>query len=196
MKTVRKSLSELRHPDRNPRMHSDKQLKEFRRSVEMFGQIRPIVCDERGTILAGNGLYETLVSMGWTEADCYVLEGLTEAEKKKLMLADNRIYSLGVDDMDAFDAIIAELAGDLDVPGYDEDILATISASTEEIDDALSEYGLIDTDRREQMETAGQKPVPGKTKAAEPEKEDAPSPAPEPERRCVICPNCGETVWL
>ena len=43
MKVIKKPLTELRRPDRNVRMHTDKQLKEFRRSVEMFGQIRPIV---------------------------------------------------------------------------------------------------------------------------------------------------------
>ena len=73
MKAVTKPLSDLRRPEKNVRMHTDKQLVEFRRSVEMFGQIRPIVCDEDGVILAGNGLYETLLSMGRTEADCYVV---------------------------------------------------------------------------------------------------------------------------
>ena len=52
MKVIKKPLTELRRPDRNVRMHTDKQLKEFRRSVEMFGQIRPIVVDEDGVISA------------------------------------------------------------------------------------------------------------------------------------------------
>ena len=52
MNVTRKLLSELRRPERNVRMHTDKQLKEFRRSIEMFGQIRPIVVDEDGVILA------------------------------------------------------------------------------------------------------------------------------------------------
>lgn len=82
MRTVTKLLSELKRPEKNVRMHTDKQLTEFRRSVEMFGQIRPIVIDENNVMLAGNGLYETLLSMGRTEADCYVVEGLTENEKR------------------------------------------------------------------------------------------------------------------
>lgn len=117
MNVTRKLLSELRRPERNVRMHTDKQLKEFRRSIEMFGQIRPIVVDEGGVILAGNGLYETLLSMGRTEADCYVVTGLTEAQKKKLMLADNRVFDLGVDDLSALDAFVLELKDDLDIPG-------------------------------------------------------------------------------
>jgi len=201
MKTVVKLLSELKRPERNVRMHTDKQLAEFRRSVEMFGQIRPIVCDEDDVILAGNGLYETLLSMGRTKADCYVVTGLSENEKKKLMLADNRIFDLGVDDMKAFDAIIAELGDDLDVPGFDDELLRSLSADADEIDEMMSSYGLItdekkeeiagaaETYRREEAERAAQ-PVNA------PAESEAPSDDPEPEGRFVICPNCGEKIWL
>ena len=82
MKTVMIPIADLRRPERNVRMHTDKQIKEFRRSIEMFGQIRPIVVDENNVMLAGNGLYETLLSMGRTEAACYVVTGLSEKEKK------------------------------------------------------------------------------------------------------------------
>ena len=34
----KETSSDLRRPERNVRMHTDKQLKEFRRSVEMFGR--------------------------------------------------------------------------------------------------------------------------------------------------------------
>jgi ParB-like chromosome segregation protein Spo0J len=87
MKITKKKLSELRKPERNSRMHPEKQMRELRRSVEMFGQIRPLVVDEHNTILAGNGLFDTLLSLDWQDADCYVVNGLSDAEKKKLMLA-------------------------------------------------------------------------------------------------------------
>ena len=87
MKVIKKPLTELRRPERNVRMHTDKQLKEFRRSVEMFGQIRPIVVDEDGVILAGNGLYETLLSLGRTEADCYCLLYTSREEAEKALEA-------------------------------------------------------------------------------------------------------------
>ena len=154
MNVTRKLLSELRRPERNVRMHTDKQLKEFRRSIEMFGQIRPIVVDEGGVILAGNGLYETLLSMGRTEADCYVVTGLTEAQKKKLMLADNRVFDLGVDDLSALDAFVLELKDDLDIPGYEEDLLRAMVMEADEAADTLSEYGAIDEERIEEIRNA------------------------------------------
>ena len=58
-------LSSLQRPEQNVRMHTEKQLKEFERSVSMFGQLRPIVADEAGVILAGKGLFENLLRLGW-----------------------------------------------------------------------------------------------------------------------------------
>lgn len=198
MKSVTKPLSELKRPERNVRMHTDKQLVEFRRSVEMFGQIRPIVCDENGVILAGNGLYETLLSMGRTEAECYVVEGLTEKEKKKLMLADNRIFDLGVDDMKAFDEFIAELGDDLDVPGFDDDLLRSLVADAGEIDEMMSSYGLITEEKKEEIVAAAE--TYQKEEAARAEQPAAPAQQPEasqqPSGKYVLCPKCGEKIWL
>lgn len=143
MKIVKKKLSELKPPERNVRIHSEKQTKEFVRSLESFGQIRPIVIDEDNTILAGNGLYAALVAKGDTSADCYIVTGLSENEKKKLMLADNKIYSLGVDDMDVFEQFLKELGDDIDIPGYDEELLKTITADMEDVDEMLSGYGTV-----------------------------------------------------
>ena len=167
MNVTRKLLSELRRPERNVRMHTDKQLKEFRRSIEMFGQIRPIVVDEDGVILAGNGLYETLLSMGRTEADCYVVTGLTEAQKKKLMLADNRVFDLGVDDLSALDAFVLELKDDLDIPGYEEDLLRAMVMEADEAADTLSEYGTIDEERIEEIRDARERTEAGRKRREE-----------------------------
>jgi ParB-like chromosome segregation protein Spo0J len=183
-------------------MHTDKQLKEFRRSVEMFGQIRPIVVDESSTILAGNGLFETLLSMGHTEADCYVVSGLTEAQKKKLMLADNRVFDLGVDDLAALDALVLELKDDLDIPGFEEDLLRAMVMEADEASAALSEYGTIDPDRAEEIRETGQR-YEAREAAAAARAEDCTPPATgeqtqqaEQGGRFVLCPKCGERIWL
>lgn len=202
MNVTRKLLSELHRPERNVRMHTDKQLKEFRRSVEMFGQIRPIVVDEAGVILAGNGLYEMLLTMGFTEADCYVVSGLTEAQKKKLMLADNRVFDLGVDDLSALDAFVQELKDDLDIPGYEEDLLRAMVMEADEVASALSEYGTIDKERVEEIRDARERTEAREEAAAKiaeeyvlPAAETQPQQE-EPARRFILCPKCGERIWL
>lgn len=212
MKIVKKQLSELKRPEKNIRLHTDKQIKEFRRSIEMFGQIRPIVIDENNVMLAGNGLYETLLSMGKTEADCHVITGLDEKQKKKLMLADNRIFDLGVDDMAAFDEFIHDLKDDLDVPGFDEDMLKSFVMDTKEAEDLISDYGLIPEEKAEKMRQTAEKYEERDAAASRTAVEyvpnqimdevreetgyAAPFKAEQAERRFILCPKCGERIWL
>ena len=120
MKIIKMKLSDLKKPEKNVRIHTEQQLKEFERSVAMFGQIRPIVVDENNVILAGNGLYDTLSAMGKDTADVYKYENLTENQKKKLMIADNKIFSLGIENLDTLNSFLEELQGDLDIPGFED----------------------------------------------------------------------------
>lgn len=197
-------LSSLQRPERNVRMHTEKQLKEFERSVSMFGQLRPIVADEAGVILAGNGLYETLLRLGWEEADVLQVEGLTEAQKKKLMLADNKIFGLGVDDLDTFDAFLVDLKDDLDIPGFDEDLLKSMVAQAGEVTEKLQEYGTLDEEEIEEIKAARERKDLYMTAgtADESEEPEEPDSGPgqeeptEPVRQYVVCPHCGEKIWL
>ncbi|MBQ3478165.1 MAG: ParB N-terminal domain-containing protein [Clostridia bacterium] len=215
MKVIKIPLDKLRKPEKNVRLHSEKQIGEFIRSVNMFGQIRPIVVDDTFTMLAGNGLYEALVRMGRTEADCCVLPGLTDKQKKKLMLADNRIFNLGSDDMDVFDEIIAELGDDYDIPGYDEDLIRTLNASTGDIDAMIESYGSFDRETREAMlSNAEAQPLPmesapdARNEGYQPIQQDShighyapvevagnPIPA-QITTRSVACPHCGHVFAL
>lgn len=204
MNVVKMPLSSLKRPQRNVRMHTEKQLKEFERSVTMFGQIRPIVVDDERTILAGNGLYETLLRMGWTEADVLQMQGLSDSQKKKLMLADNKIYGLGVDDLDSFDAILNELQDDLDIPGFDEELLKSMVSQASEVTEKLQEYGTLDDEEIGEIRVARERKeqymaAESEEPADEPEDAAVATPAVEerePVRQYVICPHCGEKVWL
>ena len=204
MNVVKMPLSSLKRPERNVRMHTEKQLKEFERSVTMFGQIRPIVVDDERTILAGNGLYETLLRMGWTEADVLQMQGLSDSQKKKLMLADNKIYGLGVDDLDSFDAILNELQDDLDIPGFDEELLKSMVSQASEVTEKLQEYGTLDDEEIGEVRAARERKeqymaAESEEPADEPEDAAVATPAVEerePVRQYVICPHCGEKVWL
>ena len=91
MKITVKKLADLHKPAHNIRRHSDKQITEYIRSIEMFGQIKPLVVDEHGEIIAGNGLFEALTRMGRETCDCYVVSGLADVQKKKLMMLERTI---------------------------------------------------------------------------------------------------------
>lgn len=196
-------LSAMKKPEKNIRKHGKAQIDEYMRSVKMFGQIRPILVDENGVILAGNGLYDAMTGIGLTEADVYVMEGLTEAQKKKLMMADNRIFNLGSDDMAVFEEFIAELGGDFDVPGYDADLLQTLAFTEDDVTPAQSSYGTISAEDKEALQRTEQayerREAAAVETAVEIPAQELPSghpDAPDLERRFIICPKCGERIWL
>lgn len=209
MKVVQKKLSELHKIEKNIRRHSQKQISEYVRSLKMFGQVKPLVIDEKGTILIGNGLYEALLSMGEEKADCYVMTGLSEKEKKKLMLADNRVYELGMTDTDVFDEIIRSLEGDVDVPGWDADLLETLNATIQDVNEMVDSYGnyqpeeIARYNERRPADTGSG----GQAQGSWPAADNSPGntcPAPEAAEaapqgdstRYIICPKCGERIGI
>lgn len=210
MKQLTLKLKDLVRPEKNIRIHTEKQLEEFERSVRMFGQIRPIVVDENNIILAGNGLYETLIRMGCEDALVYKFEDLTEAQKKKLMIADNKIFSLGIENLDTLNEFLEELNGDLDIPGFDEEILRQMVADADEITEKISEYGTLDEteirqikeanarrEQKEMQEDAGINNQENQGQEVTPEQTvDDEAPEAAETQRSVICPECGARIWL
>lgn len=216
MQITTMKLSELRKPEKNVRIHTSQQLKEFERSITMFGQIRPIVIDENNMIMAGNGLYDTLLAMGRDTAEVYKYENLTENQKKKLMIADNKIFNLGVENLEVLNEFFEDLKDDLDIPGFDEDILKEMVADAEEVTESIMEYGKLDRDEIEAIKTIGEKQeeraeraeIESKTNESdsivpengEKQKDKISNEAMTDERtdvqKFVICPKCGEKIWL
>lgn len=199
MKITVKKLSDLRESEKNVRKHTDKQIKEYIRSLEMFGQIKPIVVDEAGEIIAGNGLYKALVEMGRDTCDCYVVSGLTSAQKKKLMLADNRVYELGITDVSVFEEIILDLDGDIDVPGWDEDLLSMMNASVPDVNDMVSSYGAFaeeEVDKLSDRKTGSETAEPNESPTSATANTVAQESPQAHEQRFVVCPKCGERICL
>lgn len=210
MQKVNKMLSELVQPEKNVRIHTEKQLLEFEKSVKMFGQLRPIVIDEKNTILAGNGLFETLQRMKWETAECYQYTDLTENQKKKLMIADNKIFSLGIENLDTLNDFLEELQGDLEIPGFDEEILKQMVSDATEVTEKIAEYGALGEEEirnikenNEKREQRASESFAGTSTTQIPvvESQEPTNTPPENEstaevRRFVICPKCGGKVWL
>lgn len=208
MKVITMKLAELKKPEKNVRIHTEQQLKEFQRSIEMFGQIRPIVVDENRVILAGNGLYDTLVAMGKETAEVYRYDNLTENQKKKLMIADNKIFSLGIENLDTLNSFLEDMQGDLDIPGFDEEILKQMVSEAEDITDKISEYGTLDDEEiqnirknTERKERRIQSAEARQDLASQPEAPLQPDTESDNEesaetREFIVCPNCGKKIWL
>lgn len=208
MKVINVPISSLVSPEKNVRIHSDKQINEFIRSIDKFGQIRPVVIDENNTVLAGNGLVEALKRAGKETAYVYKIDNLSENDKKKLMIADNKIFSLGIDNLDTLNSFLEDLQDDLDIPGFDEDILISMVESSAEVTERISNYGVLDEEEinsirenADRKNTAVESPKPITMPITNvPPEEGRPSETvskeAEPSGDFVICPKCGEKIWL
>lgn len=199
MNIVKKKLSELKHPKLNSRIHTPKQIEELVKSLTDFEQTKPILIDENNVILAGNGLYEALLAKGDKECYCNVIAGLSENQKKKLLLADNKTFELGINDSEAFQKIIEELNGDFDIPGFDDDLLETLTASIEESNDIIDSYGIFDDEDVEDIKSVQREehlPVSVQKPSYEPVATDVREDEVQPVGRFVICPHCGEKICL
>ncbi len=75
----------------NARTHSPEQINKLRSSLREFGFINPILIDRNFGIIAGHGRVMAAKAENISEVPCVFVDGLTEAQKKAYILADNRL---------------------------------------------------------------------------------------------------------
>lgn len=201
MKITKVNIDTLKSPEKNVRKHNEKQIKELARSIEKFGQIRPVVIDENNVVYCGNGLVEAAKFAGWKQVEVLKKTGMSEADKKKLMIADNRIYTLGFDDFENINAILEEI-GDFDIPGFDTE---TLEAMFGDIDEEIESFGVLDdTEKREAQEALRQQEYGQGNYSEPPDASDGQDNGMDHEETAgedsttddseLVCPNCGHVI--
>lgn len=75
----------------NSRTHSESQIKQIAASIREFGFTNPILIDEGGTIVAGHGRLLAAQLLNLEQVPTITLEGLTEAQRKAYVIADNKL---------------------------------------------------------------------------------------------------------
>ena len=76
---------------RNARTHPDAQVAQIAASIREFGFTNPMLVDERDSIIAGHGRVLAARELGMDGVPAIVLSHLSEAQKRALRLADNKI---------------------------------------------------------------------------------------------------------
>ncbi len=76
---------------RSARTHSDAQIDQVGASVKEFGWTNPVLIDGQNAIIAGRARVEAAKRLGLNEIPCIELSGLSEAQKRAYILADNKI---------------------------------------------------------------------------------------------------------
>jgi len=76
---------------RNARTHSDDQVTQIAASIAEFGFVNPILIGADDVVIAGHGRLLAARQLGFTEVPVIILDHLTEAQRRALVIADNRI---------------------------------------------------------------------------------------------------------
>ena len=142
----RVTIDALKPNARNARTHSKKQIRQIADSITTFGFVVPIVIDENGaiicfdengTIIAGHGRYAAAKLLGLREVPAIEIQGLSEAKRRALALADNRIAESAGWDRKLLAVELPELADLLVVEGLD---IAITGFAPAEIDQLAADF--------------------------------------------------------
>src|SRR5581483_2911077 len=117
---------------RNARTHSEEQIAQIAASIAEFGFVNPVLIGADDVIVAGHGRVLAAKRLGLTEVPVIVLDHLNEAQRRALVIADNRIAeNAGWDEamLRAELAALREDEFDLDVLGFsDADLLRILDS--------------------------------------------------------------------
>jgi DNA modification methylase len=93
------AIGDLKPFPGNPRRHPEDQIARLMRSIERVWT-NPILIDETRTILAGHARLEAAKGLGRSEVPTLTIAGLSAAEKRAVVIADNRLPEQAVWDFD------------------------------------------------------------------------------------------------
>jgi DNA modification methylase len=138
---------------RNPRTHSEEQVAQIAASITEFGFVNPVLVGADGVIIAGHARVMAARKLGLGEVPVIVLDHLSQAQRRALVIADNRLAENAGWDEEMLRVELEALREDdfhLDLLGFED---AEIEALLAESDDAIT--GNTDDDAvPETLETA------------------------------------------
>jgi DNA modification methylase len=136
---------------RNARTHTDEQVAQVAASIREFGWTNPLLVAADGTIIAGHARLAAARKLKMTEVPVIVLDHLTDAQRRALVLADNRLaLDAGWDE----EMLRVELASlqedgfDLDIVGFSDEELENLLRDPEESNGLTDEDAVPDEPER------------------------------------------------
>lgn len=127
---------------RNSRTHNEEQIAQIMASIKEFGFTNPILVGGDNVIIAGHGRLLAAQRLGLKEVPVIRLPGLTETQRKALVIADNKIALNAGWDEEMLALEMKELEEsdfNLDILGFNEDELKELENFGEPQTEAKSE---------------------------------------------------------
>lgn len=135
IKVEQRAVADLIPFARNSRTHSDEQVAQIAASIREFGWTNPVLIDGSNGIIAGHGRLAAARKLGMAEIPVIVLDHLTDAQKRALVIADNKLALNAGWDAELLSSEIAGLGEDgfdLSLLGFSEDELSGLLAEKTE----------------------------------------------------------------
>jgi hypothetical protein len=136
-------VSEITPYSRNARNHSPEQIAQIIASINEFGFTSPILIDETGNLIAGHGRLAAARQMGMIVLPAIAIEGLSEAQKQALRLADNKLALNASWDDDLLRTELMDLRDvgfDLGLTGFGEVEIAGLFPTDPQAPDGFDSY--------------------------------------------------------
>lgn len=114
MDIIKMKIKDIIPYEHNPRKN-EQAVDAVAESIRQCGYVAPIIVDENNVILAGHTRRLALIKLGKEEAEVVVRDGLTDEQKRKYRLLDNKTNEFASWD---FDLLADEIEG-LDFGDFD-----------------------------------------------------------------------------
>jgi len=141
---------------RNARTHDEGQVAQIAGSIAEFGFVNPILVGDDNVIIAGHGRLLAAQQLGLEQVPVIVLGHLTEAQRRALVIADNKIAENAGwnEELLQLELVeLQELGFDLDVIGFsDEELDALLEG---EADPGLTEDDAVPEVEAQAVSRAG-----------------------------------------
>lgn len=116
-------ISELAPLSRKLKIHKKKDVAALAEAIELFGFAVPVLVDQAGRIISGNGRLDAARTLGMTEVPCIRLSHLDEDKLRVFRIAENNLAQLAGWDTEALGLELQELSNidlgfSLEVTGF------------------------------------------------------------------------------
>lgn len=118
MELLKLKIEQIKPYAKNPRKN-DGAVSAVAESIKQCGYCSPIIIDENNVILCGHTRLKALTQLGYKEVECVRKEGMTEEQKQKYRILDNKTAEIAEWDLDLLEQELKDLDfGDFDF-GFD-----------------------------------------------------------------------------
>lgn len=84
-------VDQLKPYEKNAKIHGDDQIEKLCESIREYGFISPVLIDSDMNVIAGHGRLMAAKQLGMRTVPCQFIEGLSDAQRRAYILADNRL---------------------------------------------------------------------------------------------------------